>query len=74
MIYCQKNFQLRDHPSHLNPEWELINGIWWRVRYRLQALPVNIPNEPISSDNEASESEEDSTDNEEVSDESEGSN
>ena len=68
MIYCQNNFQLRDHPSHLNLEWELMKEIWWRGRYRLQALPVNIPNKPISSDNEASESEEDSTDNEEVSD------
>ena len=58
ITYCQRNFQLTEHPSPLNHGWELLNGKCRPVRYRLPALPVLVQTEPILSDNEATDSHE----------------
>ena len=70
ITYCQRNFQLTNHPSPLNHGWELLNGKCRPVRYKHPALPMLVQTEPILSDNEGTDSQEEETEYEESSEES----
>ena len=61
ITYCQRNFQLTNHPSPLNHGWELLNGKCRPVRYKHPALPMLVQTEPILSDNEGTDSHEEET-------------
>ena len=61
LSYCQKHFQLKDHPQPFGHGWELINGKCRPIRYTSPALPSDISSgsscnssESESSDTESS--------------------
>ena len=56
ITYCQRHVNLIQHPSPLSHGWELVNGLCRPVRYRLSALPRNVPWLP-GSDSETDEDE-----------------
>ena len=40
LSYCQKNFQMREHPSPIGKGWDIINSKCRPIRNRLPPLPT----------------------------------
>ena len=63
LSYCQKQYQLKSHPSPIGNGWEIINGKCRPVRHSIPALPENLCQQDFSSDTQSSsEDESDPTD------------
>ena len=67
ITYCQKHYNMQDHPSPINNGWEIINGKCRPVRYTVPPLPLQLnqgiqPDEDCESSDDGDDDSSDSDD------------